>query len=157
MKSEENEIITNNSQGREDVSEKNAISKEELDILIKSTTPITKTLTVNKDNFRGEVTFSFHWANQGGIFYCYTSQYRITKLNGQEGGYRANLHFAFSSVQYWGNDSPDALWQDGAWHSYGRGGWIGANGRAHVFIKFVFDKPGSDPSGEANFWADFKG
>ena len=155
MKSEENEIVTNNSQGREDVSEKNAISKEKFDELIKSTAPITKTLTVNKDNFRGEVTFSFWWANQGGIFYCYSSQYRITRLNGQQGGNKANLHFSFDSLQWWGNDSPDAMWQDGAWHSYSRGGWIGANGRARVYAKFVFDKSGSDPSAASEVWVDF--
>lgn len=138
-----------NEEGLIDVSSVNKFSKEEFDELSQGRS-VTDTLQANTGNFRGEVTYSYWWSQSGGIFYCYTSQYRITKFNNQEGGNKANLHFSFDSGQWWGNDSPDALWQDGAWHSYSRGGWIGVRNRqARVYARFDFDKSGNDPSADS--------
>lgn len=131
----------------EDVSEINAISKEKWDELIKSNQPITETLTVNKDNFRGEVTLSYWWDNDGQRFNFRTSQYRITRLNGQDGGNKANLNLFVIGAGFWEHASPDAMWQDGVWHSYERGGWIWSPGFALILATFIFDKKGEDPSG----------
>jgi hypothetical protein len=132
----------------EDVSEKNVISKKEWDELVKSNQSITKTLTVNKDNFRGEVTLSYFWDNGGQRFNFQTSQYRITRLNGQGGGNKANLNLWVYGQNTWYNASPDALWQDNDWHSYNRGGSITpSSGKAGITAQFIFDKSGNDPSG----------
>jgi hypothetical protein len=132
----------------EDVSEINEISKEEWDELIKSNQPITETLTVNKDNFRGEVTLSYYWDNAGQRFNFQTSQYRITRLNGQGGGNKANLNLWVFGLSIWYDASLDALWQDGDWHSYNRGGSITSQaGNAWITAQFIFDKSGGDPSG----------
>ena len=131
-------------EGLIDVSSVNQLSKEQFEELSAGRS-VTDTLVATTGNFKGEVTYSYWWGGSGTVFYCYTSQYRITRLNGQQGGNKANLNFFFDSLQSWSSRSPDAMWQDGAWHSYARGGWIGANKQARFFAEFVFDKSGDDP------------
>jgi hypothetical protein len=153
MSDKRKKLTTSNPDGLEDVSATQSISEEEFKS-IDSAQTVTKTLRVSVGNFIGDLTFSYWWKHGGGLFYCYSSQYRITQLVNQ-GGNKANLHFSFDSRQWWGNDSPDAMWQDGEWHSYPRGGWIAANGRARVFIRYIFDKGGADPVGSNEIWVDF--
>lgn len=132
----------------EDVSEENVISKKEWDELIKSNKSITETLTVNKDNFMGKVTLSYYWDNAGQRFNFQTSQYQITRLNGQDGGNKANLNLSVTGAEYWRSESPDAMWQDGDWHSYNRGGSLRPySGSVWIEAEFIFDKSGSDPRG----------
>ena len=149
MNDEKNESLIINPQGLEDVSVSCALSEEEFKKMADGANEGTHTLVAIHGGYKGEVKFSYRFTNAGGIFYCYSSQYRITKTN-FPGGHKANLHFSFDSLQWWGNDSPDALWQDGEWHSYSRGGWIAANGSARVFARFTFDTPGPDPSADAS-------
>ena len=154
MSDEKKNLTTSKPDGLEDVSASQSISEEQFNS-IDCTRTVTKTLSVSVGNFVGELTFSYWWGNGGGLFYCYSSQYRITQ-SGNQGGNKANLHFSFDSRQWWGVDSPDAMWQDGEWHSYPRGGWIAANGRARVYIKYIFDKGGvKDPEGSDEIWVDF--
>ena len=114
---------------------------------------VTKTLSVTEGNFRGEVTFSYSLSD--GRLSCYTSQYRITRLNNQEGGNKANLNIlvlSFPPTFVHIVHSPDAMWQDGEWHSYSRGALGGGEeGMQFVFDgTFIFDKSGPDPSGSGS-------
>ena len=108
---------------------------------------ITDTLRVETGNFRGELTFDY-WFD-GLQFNFKTVQYRITLLNGQSGGNKANINLhLWNEPSEWKHNSPDAMWQDGQWHNYPNAdvslrawGWI------TVYVTFIFDKSGDDPSG----------
>lgn len=107
----------------------------------------TSTLTVTSGNFRGELTFQYWWSATH--FYFKTSQYRITRSNGQSGGNKANVNIVIdNSAGQWRNKSPDALWQDGEWHSYVRETDLRVWDKwATVYVTFIFDKGGDDPRG----------
>ncbi|WP_439877945.1 hypothetical protein [Pseudomonas prosekii] len=128
---------------------------EASDVLAENISSVTKTLEVTHYNdgkikYKGELTFAFNFeprADGLNTFTCESLQYRITKFNNQSGGHKANLHFSFDSMgNWWGNDSPDALWQDGEWHSYNIKGAVVADSSARVYARFVFDSGGNDPT-----------
>ncbi|WP_415773513.1 hypothetical protein [Pseudomonas sp. LB3P38] len=135
----------NNAGGLIDVSSVNNLSVKDIQEL-SAGRAITDTIAASVDNFKGEVTYSYWWDNDGGRFNLHTSQYRITKFNGQSGGNKANLNLFLMSGELWGNASPDAMWQDGDWHSYVRGGSVLALPTVYVIAEFIFDKSGNDPS-----------
>ena len=118
--------------------------KERRDVL---SARITDTLTVYKDNFKGELTFDYWFDDRN--FNFETVQYRITRLNGQSGGNKANINlYLYNEPSQWRHNSPDSMWQDGQWHNYPNAraslrdwGWI------TVVVRFIFDKSGDDPSG----------
>jgi len=107
----------------------------------------TTTLSVTSGNFMGELTFQYWWSATH--FYFKTAQYRITRSNGQVGGNKANVNIKIdNSAGSWYNESPDALWQDGAWHSYWRETELRVWDKwATVYVTFIFDKSGDDPRG----------
>ncbi|MCW8274566.1 hypothetical protein IMF27_01710 [Pseudomonas sp. PCH199] len=110
----------------------------------------TTILIATNGNFKGELKVE-HWWGQG-LFYCYSKEYRITRSNGQSGGNKANLDFNFGSFpngQSFETRSGDDLHQTGIWLPYQKGGWIGSpvGDRVMIFVKFIFDKSGSDPTG----------
>ncbi|WP_434561547.1 hypothetical protein [Pseudomonas sp. Z4-20] len=106
----------------------------------------TDTLTVNKGNFRGELTFQYSFV--GGYFDFKTLQYRITRFNGQSGGNKANINLhLWNEPSDWRSNSPDAMWQDGKWHNYEREANLREWGWITVWAEFIFDKGGGDPSG----------
>lgn len=114
-------------------------------------------VTCSAGNFKGEANIS--WASDGSRTRVEIQSYRITRLNGQAGGDKANINI--SAESYWENwlmwdyrwdthYSPDRMIQDGRWHTYGAG--LVANShpmlgplRTPTNIEFIFDKSGSDP------------
>jgi hypothetical protein len=118
--------------------------KERRDIL---STRTTDTLTVHVGNFKGELTFDYWFDDKN--FNFESVQYRITRLNGQSGGNKANVNlYLCNEPSDWWHNSPDSMWQDGQWHNYPNAraslrdwGWI------TVVVRFIFDKSGDDPSG----------
>ncbi|WP_139832561.1 hypothetical protein [Pseudomonas sp. B26(2017)] len=110
-----------------------------------------KTMAAEASYFKGELSLNFWWGNSGGIFYCYSVQYRICKDG--DGGNKANINWSiYGSPTQWRNHrSPDAMWQTCEWISWSTGGYIGAKSDKTVFceVEFVFDKSGSDPKATA--------
>lgn len=90
--------------------------------------------------------------------------YKITKINNQQGGNRANLHLLAEKGAYMGFPagfgnlvgvgaySNDNLRQDGAWHSPTSEVKVSSSGLLrNMTVKFIFDKDGADPSCQAAF------
>ncbi|WP_426624001.1 hypothetical protein ACPPVW_15675 [Leifsonia sp. McL0607] len=134
-------------------------------------TSVKLTQSCTNGNFKGEaeLTTTLTPSGEGGEWTTTVDRYRITRLNNQAGGNKANVDLVF-----WveGGDmltilnakkfvsSADAMIQDGAWHNLGTSGTIGnvplqlkaiftpgyeaLSGFAAV--KFTFDKSGADPS-----------
>ncbi|SDV14308.1 hypothetical protein [Pseudomonas vancouverensis] len=148
--------ILSNSELLEDVSTINLISDEELEKLTKGAKVEEGMLVVGWEGaIFGYVTYKYWWANNGGLFYCYSTSYKIlNKFGGM--GHKSNLHFSFDSLQWWGNDSPDNLRSDDKWYPYAVGGWIGANKRARVYARFTFDLSLlPDPSVSSEIWMKY--
>ena len=88
----------------------------------------------------------------GGPDSIYAMDYKITKLNGQSGGNKANLNMGHSKVPMlgWENQikSNDDLKQDGQWHQLSKILAKYFNGRDNIEVgfEFIFDKSGADPS-----------
>ena len=101
--------------------------------------------------FLGEVR-GHYYMGAGGPESIYAMDYKITKLNGQSGGNKANLKMGHSKVPMlgWENQikSNDDLKQDGQWHQLSKILAKYFNGRDNIEVgfEFVFDKSGADPS-----------
>ncbi|MFM9381952.1 hypothetical protein [Pseudomonas sp. UV AK001] len=111
---------------------------------------VTKTIIGEKDNFRGELTYQLE--KKANTVEISTLQYRITRLNGQSGGNKANIECSMAT-KYPDSPhkyiiSPDAMWQDGTWHNWFHTQAVdilpGAS-YVHFGVSFIFDKSGSDP------------
>ncbi|MBN3863868.1 hypothetical protein HCU66_16640 [Pseudomonas frederiksbergensis] len=107
----------------------------------------THTLTASYGSSTGNLTFQYWWASGGGLFYCYTLQYKICG----PGGNKANVNWSARARQNFVVYSPDAMWQSCEWISWARGGWIASNLdlSALVAVDFIFDRSGDDPSASA--------
>jgi hypothetical protein len=138
----------------------NILTAEQYEEMSKTAEMKTETLIVRHAVFQGYLTFDYWWANNGGLFYCYFKQYRINALHDESSGDKANLHYSFDSLQWWGRDSPDDRKQDGGWYNVtdtepDKGGWVGANKRARVFARFTFDRYGYDPTEQNEVWFNY--
>lgn len=134
-------------EAKENVSNTNILTSKEVQALAKGAKVYEGILQVRRSVYLGQIKYQYWWANNGGIFYCYATQYTINDPD-KQGRNKANIHFSFDSSQWWGNDSPDSMRQDNQWHTWAVGGWVGANQRARVFARFTFDLPGHDDSAE---------
>ncbi len=83
--------------------------------------------------------------------YVHTKRYKITRLNGQSGGNKANINLtsgqAPAATRSNTVNSPDSMIQDGKWHDLRltRSNMGVGNSRAEVYYQFIFDKSGTDP------------
>jgi len=131
-------------------------------------TSVPGTGSCTTGNFKGEVetTTQFTPGGNGGEWKTTVNRYRITRLNGQSGGNKANVDLSFGVNRVgFGNlvnraaNSPDAMIQDGQWHTlntsgtiqdvpllHNRSGNIYDPLEASIAVKFTFDKSGADPS-----------
>lgn len=132
-------------------------------------TSVKLTQSCTTGNFTGEadVTTTFTPNGDGNNWTTTVDRYRITRLNGQSGGNKANVNLDFYLERGgvgWelGKTVPsaDAMIQDGAWHNLGTSGTIQnvplelqalynpgyAVLSGFVSVRFIFDKSGSDPS-----------
>lgn len=109
---------------------------------------VTETVRVQTGNFVGELTYDYAFKDRQ--FHFQTVEYKITRLNGQSGGNKANINILLwndvGGYTQWGHNSPDAMWQDGLTHNYPNAqvslrewGWT------TVWVEFIFDKSGGDP------------
>ncbi|VVO36798.1 hypothetical protein [Pseudomonas fluorescens] len=138
----------------------NILTAEQYEKMSKTAEIKTEVLTVKHALFQGYLTFDYWWENNGGLFYCYFKQYSISPLLGDISGDKANLHYSFDSLQWWGRDSPDDRKQDGGWYNVtdnerDKGGWVGANKHARVFARFAFDIFGPDPIVQNEVWFNY--
>ncbi|WP_050483104.1 hypothetical protein [Pseudomonas sp. Ant30-3] len=141
----------------EDVSKTNILvnlTPEERDKIEKelSDKSTATTLSASTGSFIGDLKIKYWWSV--GLFYCYSSEYRIRRMDGQGGGDKANLTFSFSgdpNGQIWKTSSGDNLKQDGGWYPFGNGGWIGVpvGSDGVITATFTFDKFGGDPQASA--------
>lgn len=139
-----------------DVSSINQLSKEQFEELSAGRS-VTGTLTASTGNFQGELTYSYSWNPDGTRFEFSTSQYRIKRFNGQDGGNKANINFMLVGAGgIYTSESPDSMWQDSEWHSYSRGGLFVANRTVICVASFIFDKSGSDPSASTGAHFEFQ-
>ncbi|WPC30231.1 hypothetical protein OE648_10850 [Pseudomonas moraviensis] len=129
--------------GVPDVSGKNTLDEEEFERLSKHATVYDGLLQVVRSAYFGQIRFQYWWGNGGAMFYCYAKQYKINDPD-EQGKHKANIHFSFDSLQWWGVDSPDSMRQDDQWNSWTVGGYIAANKRARVYVRFRFDLPFDD-------------
>ncbi|HEX5753727.1 MAG TPA: hypothetical protein VFZ09_46490 [Archangium sp.] len=133
-----------------------------------ATTSVKLAQSCTVGNFKGEmeVTTTFTPRGSGGDWTTTVNRYRITRLNGQSGGNKANVDLSFyvnrvglGPLVRKDAYSPDAMIQDGQWHDLGLSGTIqdvpllysrSATSydplQSSVFVKFTFDKSGGDPS-----------
>lgn len=101
----------------------------------------------NNYKFRGHIVG--HTVVSSGLSYFQVERYKITRIDGQGGGNRANLNI------YMGNrpnfdftaQSPDNLKQDSQWHNLNLRVNYPSSANAIKF-KFIFDTSGTDPSCE---------
>ncbi|MGK9146149.1 hypothetical protein KXS11_00790 [Plantibacter flavus] len=121
-----------------------------------------RTVSCTQGNFRGEAqirptfTGTNSWSGSGNTWHARVESYRITRLNGQSGGNKANADVAthqvsngtpkYSALKY----SPDNLRQDGQWHSLSSQSYtlpivMLDTSYLEASVRFVFDKSGSDP------------
>lgn len=135
----------------ENVTEKNILTSEEIDKLSKGAKTYEGILIADNRVYRGQIKYTYWWGNDGGMFYCYASHYTINDPDGFS-RHKANIHFSFDSNQWWGIDSPDSMRQDNQWNPWRVGGYIAANRRARVYVRFVFDLPFADVSGENSIY-----
>ncbi|MFZ4893172.1 hypothetical protein ACL9RL_01840 [Plantibacter sp. Mn2098] len=137
-----------------------ATPSTETQATLRSTTgPITFSCSVS--DFTGEATGRWiaYYAGSGTFtpitYELHLDSYRITKRGGTDRN-KANIKMKFDTysdghAEEWRwVESDDAMKQDGAWHNYhmvktGRlsGRW---QNYAQNSMKFVFDRPGNDPS-----------
>lgn len=79
--------------------------------------------------------------------YVRIDRYRIVKLNGQQGGNKANVNL--TSIGKDGSKgeekSADRMNQDGQWHNLKTGTSHIYPGLQSAHVEFIFDKSGSDP------------
>lgn len=92
----------------------------------------TGTVSCSRDNFIGEAKMEFN------DNYLAITEYRITRINGQKGGDKANVNLIVDQNYY----SPDAMIQDGQWHKYW-GSVLKSPTRGDA-VQFIFDQSGWD-------------
>ncbi|MEL1090202.1 hypothetical protein [Pseudomonas sp. OB66] len=142
--------------GVENVSKKNTITKENFERLSKNATLYDGELHAVRGAYRGQIRYRYWWSSDGSIFYCYSTEYTINDPD-YFGRHKANIHFSFDDVQWWGEDSEDNMRQDDKWNEWAVGGYVGANKKARVYVRFDFDLPFSDESGENSVFYTFPG
>ena len=98
-------------------------------------------LSCSAGNFRGEVTGYVKYSNQDSSKYFIIEKYRITKLNGQKGGNKANIN---TTTERYSKKSPDSMNQNGEWHDLHHNGFVNSY-NVPLTVEFIFDKSGSDP------------
>lgn len=108
------------------------------------------TLTCRVGNFIGVVEgtagviYNVKWVD--------TKRYKITRINGQKGGNKANVNLNAGKAPSFrrGNmaNSPDRMIQDGNWHDLSTYRVLSAerSTKVETSYEFVFDKSGRDPS-----------
>jgi hypothetical protein len=123
--------------------------------------PAWSTTEVSCDaaNFRGTAEVKWRWRDDGSDWKAFDARmvrYKIDKLQGQSGGNKANINLGLDTY-YNGNEhtgygwlnSPDAMKQDGQWHSdtiLGKSGHTSRlDGSAKASVEFIFDRSGTDP------------
>lgn len=141
---------------KEDVTASNVITSESFKELSNGSTVYEGLLLATNRVYRGQIKYKYWWGNNGGMFYCYATHYTINDPD-RFGRNKANIHFSFDSQQWWGVDSPDSMRQDDQWNVWEVGGYIGANKRARVYVRFDFDLPFSDVSGESSNYHNYPG
>ncbi|MEG2569287.1 MAG: hypothetical protein RSA84_24070 [Acinetobacter sp.] len=124
-----------------------ALSDDEWLAWLRSLRNSVITLTAEKSGFTGNLSFQYWWGSGGGVFYCYTVQYKICG----SGGNKANINWAMIGRQKAFIKSPDAMWQTCEWLSWRTGGWIASHAdlSANIGATFIFDKSGGDPEAHA--------
>lgn len=81
-----------------------------------------------------------------------TKRYKITRINGQKGGNKANVNLNAGKAPSFSRDnvvySPNRMIQDGNWHDLrlSRMYFADRNTRSATSYEFIFDKSGRDPS-----------
>lgn len=111
----------------------------------------TFSLTCKSGNFVGVAEGKVGNHFQAGRWVHLTS-YKITRLNGQKGGNKANVNlYASPAPNFIRNEhrapSRDSMIQDGKWHSVAltRSNFVVASKKGELVVEFVFDKSGTDP------------
>lgn len=108
------------------------------------------TLTCRVGNFIGVVEGTAGDHFQIGKW-VQTKRYKITRINGQSGGNKANVNLNAGKAPSFrrGNmaNSPDRMIQDGNWHdlSLSRMLFAERNAKVETSYEFVFDRSGRDP------------
>ena len=108
------------------------------------------TLTCKAGNFTGVIEGTAGRHFQTGKW-VHTKRYKITRINGQSGGNKANVNLSAGKAPNFdrGNMvySPDRMIQDGKWHDLNlvRQNLAVGNARVEAFYEFIFDKSGPDP------------
>lgn len=111
-----------------------------------------RTVKCEVANFRGEAEVS--WEIRGDHLSTSVDSYRITRLNGQSGGNKANLNHRITGKDYSGwafedswASSSDSMQQDGLWHTLGqtRNRDVSDDPTLFAQVEFVFDRTGPDP------------
>lgn len=142
---------SSNKAKKEDVSKINILTQEDVEKLTKGAKAYEGILQVRKRAYLGQIKYQYWWGNGGGMFYCYATEYTINDPDNQR-RHKANIHFSFDSLQWWGKDSPDSMRQDNKWNAWAVGGYIAANSRARVYVEFIFDLPFQDEKGESSIY-----
>lgn len=108
-------------------------------------------LTCKTGNFIGVVEGTAGRHFQTGKW-VQTNRYKITRINGQSGGNKANVNLSAGKAPNFdrGNMvySPDRMIQDGKWHDLKlmRQNLAAGNSKVEASYEFIFDKSGYDPS-----------
>lgn len=107
-------------------------------------------LTCKSGNFTGVVEGTAGRHAQAGKW-VQTKRYKITRINGQKGGNKANVNLSAGKAPNFSRDnvvySPDRMIQDGQWHDLNltRHNLAAGSSRVEAAYEFIFDKSGSDP------------
>jgi len=112
-----------------------------------TTTPYTATCSTG--NFRG--TANVILTRSGNHIDMTVTRYKIEKLNGQQGGNKANIVFGQvvdDDILFQEGKSPDAMVQDGQWHTLditAHNNSKDTTAKVNSYVEFTFDKSGADP------------
>lgn len=149
MEKNKEKSASGNVQVLKQVSSEHSLSEEEWKERMSSDESYTTTLEAKKAGFVGELTVQYGWKNNGTTLELSTLQYRIAQPSGKEWGNKANVNILLMGGNFWADESPDSMWQDGDWHSYYRRGEVLAYQQAVLLVTFIFDKSGQDETGYA--------
>ncbi len=104
------------------------------------------TLVATHSNYKAEGTVEYWW--QGHTLFGYFLQYRVTS-NGNKKG---DLYFGVWGTpgQTWYNKLTGNAVQDGEWHEFRAGGWVGTSaGTGRLYMKYTFDRSNApDPTAD---------
>lgn len=142
--------------GVENVSKKNTITKEDFERLSKNATLYDGELHAVSGAYRGKIRYRYWWSDDGDAFYCYSTEYTINDPD-HFGRHKANIHFSFDDVSWWGEDSEDNMRQDDKWNVWSVGWYVMTNKKVRVYVRFDFDLPFFDESAENSVYYTFPG